>query len=195
LIGLALAFALMQLSLLLIPLTFLMIALAYLKPYGQDLETLLIDMVGFFFRKKSIGAIEEQVQKKQKEEKRKDKDKERAIVVEEDRTAEVVTESIPTPTTATPTPTATAIATIPSAVIEPITIPASTIPTTTSTEQKNLLHYIVPSTKDFSLEITEKEYIVQTGESTIHIEHEQKDTIMVLAIRNGTVTDILVNRQ
>ena len=196
LIGLALAFALMQVSLLLLPMAGLLIALAYLRPYGQDFETLLIDMVGFFFRKKSIGAVTVGEQKKQKEQKDKDKDKDKKDrvreaerrVVEEVSSTQAPTPTPPTPPTPTPIPIP-----IPPTTAEPITVPYTPTPPTTGTgTEQNLLHYIVPSTKDFSLEITEKEYVIATGESTIHIGHEQKGAVIVLTVRNG-ITDIVVN--
>lgn len=203
LIGLALAFALMQLSLLLIPLAVLIIALAYLKPYGQDLETLLIDMVGFLFRKKSIGEVVGEGEDKKKDKKDKDKDKEKKAIARVEEAVVVAT--------STPAHTATATAQIHAPMQEVEGIigrigevegregggEEGTIPTIATTSKAaiatdNLLHYTVPNTKDFDIEITDTEYVIVTGSSTIHIERREGNATITVTIREGVVTDILV---
>ncbi len=72
-----------------------------------------------------------------------------------------------------------------------------TIPTIATTSKAaiatdNLLHYKVPNTKDFDLEITDTEYVIVTGSSTIHIERREGNTTITVTIREGVVTDILV---
>ncbi|WP_103287640.1 hypothetical protein [Candidatus Nitrosocaldus islandicus] len=159
-----------------------LLMLAFVRPYNIGMEELLIDMVSFFSRKKSIGAVEDKKEKDKSKKEKEDKDK-----VSSNKETE-----IPITTTATATPDTVTIVTPTTAVTEPdLEIPVtSVIPVTRS----NLLHYIVPLSKDFNLEITDKEYVIATGESTIHISKDTVNAIIAIEIKDNAVARITVNK-
>ncbi|MEM4323954.1 MAG: hypothetical protein QXO37_08880 [Candidatus Nitrosocaldaceae archaeon] len=194
-LALALALSIMNIAknlILAVPIAGFLLLLAYAKPYGQSMEVLLIDMVGFLFKKKSIGAVEaaEGKKVKEKEEKKDKKDKEK-----KGGGGEVVTIATPEEPT---TPTTAVVVTEP---IEPTTNNQPTIimiPTNqrdSNNNNNNLLHYIVPSTKDFDLELTDNDSVIVTGESTIHIAEDISSALIVIEVKNKTITRIIVNKQ
>lgn len=189
---LALALALSMLNflkniILTIALPAFLLILAYTRPYGMNTEELLIDMVSFFGRKKSIGvAGEEEKEKSSKKKEEEDKKKQKKVSVE---TPTAGTKEIPV-TTAPTADTVTVVTPPPTAeTIEKI-LPATT---TTAIATSNLLHYIVPATKDFNLEITDKEYVITTGESTIHI-NTTANAIIAIEIKDNAIARIILSQ-
>lgn len=168
-----------------------LLILAYARPYGMNTEELLIDMVSFFGRRKKIGVVEEDKEKSSSSKKEEDKKQKQKVSVETP-TTEVGTKEIPA-TTITTSDTVTVVTPPPTTeVTESVEeiLPA----TTTTTKRSNLLHYIVPATKDFNLEITDKEYVIATGESTIHISKDAvTDAIIAIEVRDNAIARIIVN--
>ena len=165
-----------------------LLMLAFVRPYNIGMEELLIDMVSFFGKRKNIGAVEDKKEKDKKEDKERSKEHDEEI----------------TTITTTTTPITTDTTTIPSSSITenrleqvraevPTTVIATPIVSVTKAE--NLLHYIVPLSKDFNLEITDKEYVIATGESTIHISKDTVNAIIAIEIKDNAVARITVNKQ
>jgi len=182
LLALALAlsmFNFLKQPILAVPIAGILLLFAYAKPYGQNFEVLLIDMVSFFKRKKEIGTAEDK--------KVKDKDKEK----EKDRTTTATAVNI---TTAVPT----ASAIIDESDID-TGISTDVIATTVVSENNvvgnkgNLLHYIVPKHKDFNLEVTDNELVVVTGDSTIHIPSSSSKVRLLIEIDNREIVRIVVD--
>jgi general stress protein CsbA len=76
LLALGLAFSMLNFlknPVLAIPIAGLLLLFAYAKPYGQNFEVLLIDMVSFFKRKKEIGVVVAEDKKEMKKDKEKEK--------------------------------------------------------------------------------------------------------------------------
>ncbi|MEM1971388.1 MAG: hypothetical protein QXM92_02880, partial [Candidatus Anstonellales archaeon] len=168
----------------------------------QNMEVLLIDMVGFLFKKKSVGAVREDKKVKEKEEAKKEKKEEGegvTIATPEEpttpTTAVVTTPKEPTATPATPITLATALNAV-KAATEPttvVTIPA--VVEVSNSNNSNVLHYVVPSTRDFNIEIAENEYIIATGESTIHIDsNNHNNATIVIEVKAKAITRIIVNK-
>ncbi|MEM2857172.1 MAG: hypothetical protein QW416_08740 [Candidatus Nitrosocaldaceae archaeon] len=203
-LALALALSIMNIAknlILAIPIAGFMLLLAYAKPYGQNMEVLLIDMVSFFFggRKKSTGVVLKE--KKGKEEKVSSNDKDKKTKEDEKEEVKIEKEvEVPVPiTTLQATPMKGEVAEEEkeeegrSEYFIPLTTPNTTVPINNTA---NLLHYIVPASKDFNLEILEKEHVIATGESIIHISTEEyNNTIIVIEVRGRTIARITVNRQ
>ena len=190
LLALALVFSLLNFvkqPLLAVPIAGLLLLFAYAKPYGQNFEVLLIDMVSFFKRKKEIGEVTDKdredikkvkVKDKDKIEKEKEKEKEREKIAVSTDIIDAVTVS-PTTTIITDTTTTNTDADI----IVPNVV----------NSKSNLLHYIVPKHKDFDLEVTDNELIVVTGSSTIHIPSSSSKVRLMLEIDNREIVRIVVN--
>jgi len=194
-LALALALSIMNIAknlILAIPIAGFLLLLAYAKPYGQNMEVLLIDMVGFLFKRKSVGAVEAEGKKvKEKEQDKKDKAKE-----EEKEKEEKIEVPVPI-TTLQATPMKGEVAAEEeeerSEHFIPLTMTTTTVPINNTA---NLLHYIVPASKDFNLEIAEeKEYVIATGESTIHIAEDISNAIIVIEVKDRSITRIIVNKQ
>ncbi|MEM0029510.1 MAG: hypothetical protein QXN32_01145 [Candidatus Nitrosocaldus sp.] len=108
------------------------------------------------------------------------------------------------PTTPTPTPTTAVLPiSVPSVEIatNPVTVPvvevlgSSNSSSSSSNSSNNVLHYIVPATADLNLELTDKNCIIATGESTIHIAEDISNALIVIEVKNKTITRIIVNKQ
>jgi hypothetical protein len=204
LLALGLAFSMLNFlknPVLAIPIAGLLLLFAYAKPYGQNFEVLLIDMVSFFKRKKEIGVIAED--KKGKKGKDKDKDKRgkekeipKVTVTDtytytntdtstDSNTASNNTTTVPTTDDSTSIMTDTRD-------IESVTVKAESIVVNT---KSNLLHYIVPKHKDFDLEVTDNELVVVTGSSTIHIPSSSSKVKLLIEIDNREIVRIVVNEQ
>jgi hypothetical protein len=202
LLALGLAFSMLNFlknPVLAIPIAGLLLLFAYAKPYGQNFEVLLIDMVSFFKRKKEIGVVADD--KKEKKDKDKDKDK-KGKEKEKEKEIPKVTDTytntdnntdsnntVSNNTTIIPiTDDSTSIMTDTS---ESVTVKAEGITVTKS----NLLHYIVPKHKDFDLEVTDNELVVVTGSSTIHIPSSSSKVKLLIEIDNREIVRIVVNEQ
>jgi hypothetical protein len=207
LLALGLAFSMLNFlknPVLAIPIAGLLLLFAYAKPYGQNFEVLLIDMVSFFKRKKEIGVVAEVVAEDKKGKKDKDKDKDKKGK-EKDIPKVTVTDTNTYTNTDTSTDSNTAsnnTTTIPTTDdstsimtdtndIESVTVKAEGITVTKS----NLLHYIVPKHKDFDLEVTDNELVVVTGSSTIHIPSSSSKVKLLIEIDNREIVRIVVNEQ
>lgn len=181
-----------------------LLMLAYARPYGMGMEELLIDMVSFFGKRKHIGTGEEPERKDSKKDRKEMEEKEEKEEEREGRGEEEIeagagrTVQIPAtavrvaePATAVTAGEATAAGTA-----VPTATPATVSSATTEIDSsRNILHYIVPLSKDFNLEITEKEYVIATGESTIHISRDTADATISIEIRDNAVARITVNRR
>jgi general stress protein CsbA len=197
LLALGLAFSMLNFlknPVLAIPIAGLLLLFAYAKPYGQNFEVLLIDMVSFFKRKKEIGVVAED--KKKEEKKDKDKDKKGK---EKDIPKVTVTDTYTNTDTSTDSNTAsnTTIPTTDDSTntndIESVTVkdPRESF----TVIKSNLLHYIVPKHKDFDLEVTDNELVVVTGSSTIHIPSSSSKVKLLIEIDNREIVRIVVNEQ
>jgi hypothetical protein len=192
LLALGLAFSMLNFlknPVLAIPIAGLLLLFAYAKPYGQNFEVLLIDMVSFFKRKKEIGVVAED----KKEKKDKDKDKDKKGKEKEEKEIPKVTDTYTNTDTSTDSNTASNNTT---------TIPTTDDSTDTSdiesvivNTKSNLLHYIVPKHKDFDLEVTDNELVVVTGSSTIHIPSSSSKVKLLIEIDNREIVRIVVNEQ
>jgi general stress protein CsbA len=176
-----------------IPIAGLLLLFAYAKPYGQNFEVLLIDMVSFFKRKKEIGVVVADDKKKDKEKdkdkKGKEKEKEKEIPKVTDTNTYTSTDiAINSNTTI---PTASPI--VNTSDIESVTVkdPRESF----TVIKSNLLHYIVPKHKDFDLEVTDNELVVVTGSSTIHIPSSSSKVKLLIEIDNREIVRIVVNEQ
>jgi hypothetical protein len=159
---------------------------AYAKPYGQNFEVLLIDMVSFFKRKKEIGVVVAEDKKKDKD---KDKDKKGK---EKDIPKVTVTDT----NTSTDSNTASNNTTTDdSTSIMTDTSESVTVKDPRAVTKSNLLHYIVPKHKDFDLEVTDNELVVVTGSSTIHIPSSSSKVKLLIEIDNREIVRIVVNEQ
>lgn len=190
--ALALAFILLNLDLIIaIAVPALILMLAYARVYGITVEELLIDMIMFFGRKKSIEVEEEERKKEKKEEKGKvDKNKNKEEGKEN--------ESIQVPTTQMnedDNSTTTAEVQQPQVPITTTTAIPVLATNNRNSNNNNILHYVVPFNKDFNIEITENKYIIVTGESTIHISKDTADAIIAIEIKDSTITRITVDKQ
>ena len=162
-----------------------LLILAYARPYGMNTEELLIDMVGFFGKRKKIGVVEEDKEKSSSSKKEEDKKQKQKVSVETPTTG---TKEIPVTTTSD----TVTVVTPPPPTTETTETIEGILPATT--KRSNLLHYIVPATKDFSLKITDKEYVIATGESTIHISKDAvTDAIIAIEVRDNAIARIIVN--
>jgi hypothetical protein len=203
LLALGLAFSMLNFlknPVLAIPIAGLLLLFAYAKPYGQNFEVLLIDMVSFFKRKKEIGVVAEVVAEDKKEMMKKDKDKEKDKKGKEKDIPKVtVTDTYTYTNTDTSTDSNTASnTTIPTtddstntSDIESVTVKAESI----IVNKSNLLHYIVPKHKDFDLEVTDNELVVVTGSSTIHIPSSSSKVKLLIEIDNREIVRVVVNEQ
>ena len=193
LLALGLAFSMLNFlknPVLAIPIAGLLLLFAYAKPYGQNFEVLLIDMVSFFKRKKEIGVVAIEDKKEMKKEKEK-KGKEK-----EEKEIPKVTDTYTNTDTSTDSNTASNNTTDDSTNImtdtsESVMVKAEGITVTKS----NLLHYIVPKHKDFDLEVTDNELVVVTGSSTIHIPSSSSKVKLLIEIDNREIVRIVVNEQ
>jgi hypothetical protein len=167
-----------------IPIAGLLLLFAYAKPYGQNFEVLLIDMVSFFKRKKEIGVIAED---KKKEEEKKDKEKEK----EKEKEIPKVTDT----NTYTNTDTSTDSNTASNNTTTDDSTDTNDIESVIVNTKSNLLHYIVPKHKDFDLEVTDNELVVVTGSSTIHIPSSSSKVKLLIEIDNREIVRIVVNEQ
>ena len=205
LLALGLAFSMLNFlknPVLAIPIAGLLLLFAYAKPYGQNFEVLLIDMVSFFKRKKEIGVVVAEDKKEEKKDKDKDKDKKgkekekekeipKVTVTDTDTYTDTDTSTDSnTASNNTTTDDSTSIMTDTSD-IESVTVKAESITVTKS----NLLHYIVPKHKDFDLEVTDNELVVVTGSSTIHIPSSSSKVKLLIEIDNREIVRIVVNEQ
>jgi hypothetical protein len=195
LLALGLAFSMLNFlknPVLAIPIAGLLLLFAYAKPYGQNFEVLLIDMVSFFKRKKEIGVVAEDKKKEDKKGKEKEKEKDIPKVTVTDTNTytntDTSTDSNNTASNNTTTDDSTSIMTDTS---ESVTVKAEGITVTKS----NLLHYIVPKHKDFDLEVTDNELVVVTGSSTIHIPSSSSKVKLLIEIDNREIVRIVVNEQ
>ena len=192
LLALGLAFSMLNFlknPVLAIPIAGLLLLFAYAKPYGQNFEVLLIDMVSFFKRKKEIGVVAEDKKKEEKKDKDKDKDKkgkEKEIPKVTDTNTNTYTD------TSTDSNTASNNTTIPTTDDSTDT---SDIESVIVNTKSNLLHYIVPKHKDFDLEVTDNELVVVTGSSTIHIPSSSSKVKLLIEIDNREIVRIVVNEQ
>ena len=177
-----------------IPIAGLLLLFAYAKPYGQNFEVLLIDMVSFFKRKKEIGVVvaedkkKEEKKDKEKDKKGKEKEKEKDIpkvtVTDTYTNTDASTDSNTASNTTTDDSTDTSD-------IESVMVKAESI----IVNKSNLLHYIVPKHKDFDLEVTDNELVVVTGSSTIHIPSSSSKVKLLIEIDNKEIVRIVVNEQ
>jgi hypothetical protein len=201
LLALGLAFSMLNFlknPVLAIPIAGLLLLFAYAKPYGQNFEVLLIDMVSFFKRKKEIGVVAEVVAEDKKGKKDKDKDKDKKGK-EKDIPKVTVTDTNTYTNTDTSTDSNTASnntttddsTSIMTDTSESVMVKAEGITVTKS----NLLHYIVPKHKDFDLEVTDNELVVVTGSSTIHIPSSSSKVKLLIEIDNREIVRIVVNEQ
>jgi hypothetical protein len=189
LLALGLAFSMLNFlknPVLAIPIAGLLLLFAYAKPYGQNFEVLLIDMVSFFKRKKEIGAVATEDKKKDKEKEKEKKGKEKEIPKVTDTNTNTSTDSN-TVSNNTTTDDSTDTSDI-----ESVTVKAESIIVNT---KSNLLHYIVPKHKDFDLEVTDNELVVVTGNSTIHIPSSSSKVKLLIEIDNREIVRIIVNEQ
>ena len=204
LLALGLAFSMLNFlknPVLAIPIAGLLLLFAYAKPYGQNFEVLLIDMVSFFKRKKEIGVVVAEVvaeDKKGKKDKDKDKEKdkkgkEKEIPKVTDTYTNTSTDSNTASNNTTTIPTTDDSTNIMTDTndIESVMVKAEGITVTKS----NLLHYIVPKHKDFDLEVTDNELVVVTGSSTIHIPSSSSKVKLLIEIDNREIVRIVVNEQ
>jgi hypothetical protein len=169
----------------------LLLLFAYAKPYGQNFEVLLIDMVSFFKRKKEIGVVAED--KKGKKDKDKDKDKKGK---EKDIPKVTVTDTNTYTNTDTSTDSNTASNnTTTDDSTNTSDIESVTVKDPRAVTKSNLLHYIVPKHKDFDLEVTDNELVVVTGSSTIHIPSSSSKVKLLIEIDNREIVRIVVNEQ
>jgi hypothetical protein len=192
LLALGLAFSMLNFlknPVLAIPIAGLLLLFAYAKPYGQNFEVLLIDMVSFFKRKKEIGAVATE-DKKKEEKKDKDKDKDKKGK-EKDIPKVTVTDTY----TYTDTDTSTDSNTVSNNTTTDDSTDTSDIESVIVNTKSNLLHYIVPKHKDFDLEVTDNELVVVTGNSTIHIPSSSSKVKLLIEIDNREIVRIVVNEQ
>jgi len=194
LLALGLAFSMLNFlknPVLAIPIAGLLLLFAYAKPYGQNFEVLLIDMVSFFKRKKEIGVVvatEDKKKDKDKDKKGKEKEKEKEIPKVTDTDTYTSTDTATNSNTTIPT----ASPIVDTSDIESVTVKAESIIVNT---KSNLLHYIVPKHKDFDLEVTDNELVVVTGSSTIHIPSSSSKVKLLIEIDNKEIVRIVVNEQ
>jgi hypothetical protein len=189
LLALGLAFSMLNFlknPVLAIPIAGLLLLFAYAKPYGQNFEILLIDMVSFFKRKKEIGVVAEVEDKKGKKDKDKDKKGK-----EKDIPKVTVTDTY----TYTDTDTSTDSNTASNNTTTDDSTDTSDIESVIVNTKSNLLHYIVPKHKDFDLEVTDNELVVVTGNSTIHIPSSSSKVKLLIEIDNREIVRIVVNEQ
>jgi hypothetical protein len=189
LLALGLAFSMLNFlknPVLAIPIAGLLLLFAYAKPYGQNFEVLLIDMVSFFKRKKEIGVVAEVEDKKGKKDKDKDKKGK-----EKDIPKVTVTDTY----TYTDTDTSTDSNTASNNTTTDDSTDTSDIESVIVNTKSNLLHYIVPKHKDFDLEVTDNELVVVTGNSTIHIPSSSSKVKLLIEIDNREIVRIVVNEQ
>jgi hypothetical protein len=196
LLALGLAFSMLNFlknPVLAIPIAGLLLLFAYAKPYGQNFEVLLIDMVSFFKRKKEVGEVVATEDKKKEEKKDKDKDKKGK---EKEIPKVTVTDTYTNTYTSTDSNTASNNTTTDDSTntsdIESVTVKAESIVVNT---KSNLLHYIVPKHKDFDLEVMDNELVVVTGNSTIHIPSSSSKVKLLIEIDNREIVRIVVNEQ
>jgi general stress protein CsbA len=197
LLALGLAFSMLNFlknPVLAIPIAGLLLLFAYAKPYGQNFEVLLIDMVSFFKRKKEIGVVvaeDKKEMKKEKDKKGKEKEKDIPKVTVTDTYTYTNTDTSTDSNTAsnnTTTDDSTNTRDIESVTVKD---PRESFTVTKS----NLLHYIVPKHKDFDLEVTDNELVVVTGSSTIHIPSSSSKVKLLIEIDNREIVRIVVNEQ
>jgi hypothetical protein len=198
LLALGLAFSMLNFlknPVLAIPIAGLLLLFAYAKPYGQNFEVLLIDMVSFFKRKKEIGVVAEVVAEDKKKDKDKDKDK-KGKEKEKEKDIPKVTDTNTNTNTSTDTAT-NSNTTIPiaSPIVDTSDIESVTVKDPRAVTKSNLLHYIVPKHKDFDLEVTDNELVVVTGSSTIHIPSSSSKVKLLIEIDNREIVRIVVNEQ
>jgi hypothetical protein len=198
LLALGLAFSMLNFlknPVLAIPIAGLLLLFAYAKPYGQNFEVLLIDMVSFFKRKKEIGVVAEDNKKdkeKEKDKKGKEKEKEKDIPKVTDTDTYTNTNTSTDSNTTIPTTDDSTNIMTDTSDIESVTVKAESIVVNT---KSNLLHYIVPKHKDFDLEVTDNELVVVTGSSTIHIPSSSSKVKLLIEIDNREIVRIVVNEQ
>jgi hypothetical protein len=193
LLALGLAFSMLNFlknPVLAIPIAGLLLLFAYAKPYGQNFEVLLIDMVSFFKRKKEIGVIAED---KKKEEEKKDKEKEKEKEKEIPKVTDTNTNTYTNTDTSTDSNTASNNTTTDDSTS--IMTDTNDIESVIVNTKSNLLHYIVPKHKDFDLEVTDNELVVVTGSSTIHIPSSSSKVKLLIEIDNREIVRIIVNEQ
>jgi hypothetical protein len=193
LLALGLAFSMLNFlknPVLAIPIAGLLLLFAYAKPYGQNFEVLLIDMVSFFKRKKEIGVVAEVVAEDKKKEEKKDKDKDKKGK-EKDIPKVTVTDTY----TYTNTDTSTDSNTASNNTTTDDSTDTNDIESVIVNTKSNLLHYIVPKHKDFDLEVTDNELVVVTGNSTIHIPSSSSKVKLLIEIDNREIVRIVVNEQ
>ena len=191
LLALALAFSMLNFlkqPLLAVPIAGLLLLFAYAKPYGQNFEVLLIDMVSFFKRKKEISTVEEKSKGKEKDKDKKEKDKK-----EIPKTDSISTSStLSTPITVITDDNSSYSSSTVTSSIESTSINAIKDESIT-VSKSNLLHYIVPKHKNFNLEVADNELVVVTGDSTIHIPSSSSKVKLLLEIDNREIVRIVVN--
>ena len=198
LLALGLAFSMLNFlknPVLAIPIAGLLLLFAYAKPYGQNFEVLLIDMVSFFKRKKEIGVVAEDNKKdkeKEKDKKGKEKEKEKDIPKVTDTDTYTNTNTSTDSNTTIPTTDDSTNIMTDTSDIESVMVKAESIIVNT---KSNLLHYIVPKHKDFDLEVTDNELVVVTGSSTIHIPSSSSKVKLLIEIDNREIVRIVVNEQ
>jgi len=198
LLALGLAFSMLNFlknPVLAIPIAGLLLLFAYAKPYGQNFEVLLIDMVSFFKRKKEIGVVagvedKKEMMKKDKEKEKKGKEKEKEKEIPKVTDTDTYTSTDTATNSNTTIPTASPI--VDTSDIESVTVKAESIIVNT---KSNLLHYIVPKHKDFDLEVMDNELVVVTGSSTIHIPSSSSKVKLLIEIDNREIVRIVVNEQ
>jgi hypothetical protein len=195
LLALGLAFSMLNFlknPVLAIPIAGLLLLFAYAKPYGQNFEVLLIDMVSFFKRKKEIGVVAEDKKKdKDKDKDKKGKEKEK----EKDIPKVTVTDTNTYTNTDTSTDSNTASNNTTTDDSTNIMTDTNDIESVIVNTKSNLLHYIVPKHKDFDLEVTDNELVVVTGSSTIHIPSSSSKVKLLIEIDNREIVRIVVNEQ
>jgi hypothetical protein len=198
LLALGLAFSMLNFlknPVLAIPIAGLLLLFAYAKPYGQNFEVLLIDMVSFFKRKKEIGVVAEDNKKdkeKEKDKKGKEKEKEKDIPKVTDTDTYTNTNTSTDSNTTIPTTDDSTNIMTDTSDIESVMVKAESIIVNT---KSNLLHYIVPKHKDFDLEVMDNELVVVTGSSTIHIPSSSSKVKLLIEIDNREIVRIVVNEQ
>jgi hypothetical protein len=195
LLALGLAFSMLNFlknPVLAIPIAGLLLLFAYAKPYGQNFEVLLIDMVSFFKRKKEIGAVATEDKKEEKKDKDKEKDKKGK---EKEKEKDIPKVTVTDTYTYTNTDTSTDSNTASNNTTTDDSTDTSDIESVIVNTKSNLLHYIVPKHKDFDLEVTDNELVVVTGSSTIHIPSSSSKVKLLIEIDNREIVRIVVNEQ
>jgi general stress protein CsbA len=195
LLALGLAFSMLNFlknPVLAIPIAGLLLLFAYAKPYGQNFEVLLIDMVSFFKRKKEIGVVVAEDKKEEKKDEDKEKDKKGK---EKEKEKEIPKVTVTDTNTYTNTDTSTDSNTVSNNTTTDDSTDTSDIESVIVNTKSNLLHYIVPKHKDFDLEVTDNELVVVTGNSTIHIPSSSSRVKLLIEIDNREIVRIVVNEQ